>query len=605
MSLKNLLMNGKHTIIVMFLLFMKGGSFFVTLQYKVLIIGGIYMKLFKEVIRKNLKMIIFYIVIGIIINFLDLYSVTYYQKILDSFQTGSLTLVPLFVYGILLIISTILGYLENYPEQVVKNKLYLDFKLQTLTKMKTIDYLEFQKIGTGKLAQIVEDGASSSRDALINFWFKLIRYLAPTALLSLVFIFNVKSKLALLVMFGYVIVILISNIILKKLYKLKENILFNQEILNKHLVRGFMELVVFRTNKKYDTEIKITENGIKNIVDGKTKIKLVHEVFFSSFALIVNFLKVIILGYSILKLDLTVGAIVTVISLLDKAYLPIAIFNVEYVDYKLNKVAIKKYVEFLDLEDDFGFKKEKKISRLKGTISYENVDFSYSSKTVLSGLSLKINSGSSIALVGESGSGKSTIVKLLIGLIKPKKGKVLIDGQNLNELNLNDFYDQVTYISQESPIFDGTLRENLVFDKKIKDDEIIKVLDFVCLGKFYHKLENGLETELGEKGLKLSGGERQRIALARLFFENSKIIVLDEATSALDNLTEKEVMSIIFEKLKNKTFVIIAHRLESIKDVDKIYVLLDGKIVEQGTYQELLSNKKYFSRLCKMNLKEK
>ena len=225
------------------------------------------MKLFKEVIKNNLKMIIFYVLIGIIINFLDLYSVTYYQKILDSFQFKTLTLTPLIIYGLLLIISTILGYIENYPEQQVKNKLYLDFKLQSLKKMKTIDYLEYQKIGTGKLTQKVEDGSIASRDILIDFYLKLFRYLIPTALFSLIFIFRVKKELVLFVFLGYIIVIIVSNLILKKLYKLKENILYNQEYLNKHLVRGFMELVVFRTNKKYDTEIEVSNEGIKNIVN--------------------------------------------------------------------------------------------------------------------------------------------------------------------------------------------------------------------------------------------------------------------------------------------------------------------------------------------------
>ena len=131
------------------------------------------MRLFKEVIKNNLKMIIFYVLIGIIINFLDLYSVTYYQKILDAFQFQTLTIVPLITYGVLLLISTILGYIENYPEQQVKNKLYLDFKLQSLKKMKSIDYLEYQKIGTGRLTQKAEDGATASRDIMINFWLKL------------------------------------------------------------------------------------------------------------------------------------------------------------------------------------------------------------------------------------------------------------------------------------------------------------------------------------------------------------------------------------------------------------------------------------------------
>ena len=558
------------------------------------------MKLFKEVIKNNIKMIMFYVLIGIIINFLDLYSVTYYQKILDAFQFHTLTLVPLIIYGVLLLISTILGYIENYPEQQVKNKLYLDFKLQTLKKMKSIDYLEYQKIGTGRLTQKAEDGASASRDIMVDFWLKLFRYLIPTAIFSLFFIFRVKKEYVLFVFLGYIIVVVISNLILKNLYKLKENILLNQEFLNKHLVRGFMELVVFRTNKKFDTEIKITKDGIKNIVDNKTKIKLVHEIFFTAFALIVNVLKVIVLGYAVMNSDLSVGAIVTVISLLGKAYEPIAIFNVEYVDYKLNKVTVKKFIELLDLKDDEALNNGLKLKTLEGNIEFKNVSYSYNEdKNIINNLSFKINKNSSIALVGESGSGKSTIIKLIMGLIKYNSGNILIDNNELSKLNLNSFYDNVTYVSQEAPIFDGTLRENLVFDKKISDDKIIKVLKLVCLDKFYEKLENGLDTELGEKGIRMSGGERQRVALARLFFDDSKIIILDEATSAMDNITEKSVMENIVKQLDDKTLVVIAHRLETIKDVDKIYVLSDGIIQEQGRYKELLDMNGYFAKLYK------
>lgn len=557
------------------------------------------MKLFKEVINNNLKMILFYVLMGIFINFLNLYSITYYQKILDAFQFQTLTLIPLIIYGILLLISTILGYIENYPEQQVKNKLYFDFKLQALKKMKSIDYLEYQKIGTGRFTQKVEDGATASRDIIINFWLKLFRYLLPTAIFSLIFIFKIKKEYVLFVFISYIIVVLVSNLIIKRLYKLKESILLNQEFLNKHLVRGFMELVVFRTNKKFDTEIKITKEGIKNIVDCKTKIKLVHEIFFTVFALIVNILKVIVLGYAVLKSNLSVGAVVTVISLLGKAYEPIAIFNVEYVDYKLNKITVNKYIELLDIKDDGALNNGFKLKKLNGNIEFKNVSFSYNNKNVINNISFRINKNSSIALVGESGSGKSTIIKLIMGLIKYNEGNILIDDKELSELNLNTFYDNVTYISQEAPIFDGTLRENLIFDKKISDEKIIKVLDLVCLDKFYEKLDDGLDTELGEKGIRISGGERQRVALARLFFDDSKIIILDEATSAMDNITEKLVMKNIVKQLNNKTLIVIAHRLETIKDVDKIYVLSDGIIQEEGNYNELLDKNGYFKNLYK------
>ena len=558
------------------------------------------MKLFKEVLISNLKMIVFYVLIGIATNFLALYSVKKKKKILDAFQYQTLTLTPLIIYGVLLVISTVLGYIENYPEQQVKNKLYFDFKLQSLKKMKTIDYLEYQKIGTGRLTQKVEDGATAARDILINFWLKLFRYLLPTALFSLFFIFRVKKEYVLFVLLGYIIVIVVSNLILKRLYKLKKNILLNQEFLNKHLVRGFMELVVFRTNKKYDTEIEITKDGIKNIVDAKTKIKLVHEIFFSVFALIVNVLQVIVLGYAVLKSNLSVGAVVTVIALLGKAYEPIAIFNVEYVDYKLNKITLKQYIDLLDAKDDDSLKSGLIIKDLIGNVEFKNVSYSYhENKSIIENLSFIIKANSSIALVGESGSGKSTIIKLIMGLVKYNSGQILIDDKELKALNLNSFYDNVTYVSQEAPIFDGTLRENLVFDKKISDEKILRVLKLVCLDKFYEKLENGLDTELGEKGIRMSGGERQRVALARLFFDDSKIVILDEATSAMDNITEKEVLENVVEKLANKTLIVIAHRLETIKSVDTIYVLSDGQIKEQGKYDALLAKNGYFKKLYK------
>ena len=558
------------------------------------------MKLFKEVLRENLKMILFYVLIGIAINFLDLYAVTYYQKILDAYQFHMLTIAPLLIYGVLLIVSTILGYIENYPEQQVKNKLYLDFKLAALRKMKTIDYLKYQELGTGLLTQRVEDGATASTSVMIDFYLKIARWLLPTAAFSLFFIYNVEKKLVLFVLLGYVVVILISNLILKKLYALKEKILVNQETLNRHLVRGFMELVVFRTNKKYDTEIQITKDGIKNITDAKTKIKLVHEMFFSIFSLIVNVLKVLVLGYAVIHSNLTVGAIVTVLSLLGKAYEPIAIFNVEYVDYKLNKVTVKRYLSLLDEKDDEALLEGKRTSSLHGDLLLENVSFSYGKRNVIENLNLKIPQSSSVALVGQTGSGKSTIIKMIMGLLKYEKGHVKIDQSELKDLDLNSYYDHVSYVSQEAPIFDGTLRENLVFDKQVDDEKIIEVLRLVHLEKFYEKLELGLDTELGEKGVKMSGGERQRVALARLFFEDSSIVILDEATSAMDNLTEKAVMKNILERLHDKTLIIIAHRLETIKDVDEIYCLNDGKIVEKGNYESLLRKKGYFAKLYKV-----
>ncbi len=559
------------------------------------------MKLFKEVIRNNLKLMIIYVLVGILFTFLGLYATNYFQEIIDAFTTKTVTLGMIIFYGIILLVAAILGYIDNYPDRMLYNKLHLEFKKQSLKKLQTIDYQAYQKIGTGRLSQQVDEGSHAARDVIFQFWLRLIRELLPGALISLIFIGKIETKVLFVVLIGYIFVIAITNIVLKILYKLKEKIIINQELLNKHLIRGFMELVVFRTNKKYDVELAKVDEEIKDIAKGKTNIKLVHEIFFTAFEILVTIIKLIMLIYAFFYESLTIGEIVVLITLLGKAYEPIAIFNVEYIDYKLNKVALKRYIDFLDLKDVTNMYEGKKVKKLTGNIELKNVSFAYGEKQVLTNISLSIKENTKVAFVGETGSGKSTIIRLISGLIKPTVGQILVDSKDLEKLSLDSYYDHLLYLSQDSPIFDGTLKENIVFDKDVKDEEILEVLKLVELEKFYSKLKNGLETELGEKGVLISGGERQRIALARLFFDDSKIIILDEATSAMDNITEERVMSAITEHLENKTFIIIAHRLNTIKNVDEIFVLKNGEILDQGTYKYLQRKSEYFKKLSLKN----
>ena len=555
------------------------------------------MKLFKEVIRNNLKLMIIYVILGIAFTFLGLYATSYFQVIIDSFGSNEVTLGMIIFYGVILLITAIIGYIDNYPDRKLFNKLYLEFKKQSIKKLKTIDYQEYQKIGTGRLSQQVEEGATAARDTLYYFWLKLLRELLPGALISLIFIGKIELKVLFTVLIGYVFVIILTNIVLKILYSLKEKIIINQELLNKHLIRGFMELVVFRTNKKYDVELSKIDEEITDITKGRTKIKLVHEIFFTAFEILVTIIKIVMLIYAVVSKNLTIGEITVLITLLGKAYEPIAIFNVEYIDYKLNKVSLKRYLEYLDLPDVKNMYEGKNIKHLTGNVTLKDISFAYKEKQVLTGINLEIKEKSKVAFVGETGSGKSTIIKLIAGLISPQTGTILIDGKDLNKIKLDSYYEHISYLSQDSPIFDGTLKENIVFDKDVSDEKIIEVLRLVELEKFYSKLKNGLQTELGERGILISGGERQRIALARLFFDDSKIIILDEATSAMDNIKEEKVMNALTKYLQNKTFIIIAHRLNTIRNVDKIFVLRNGEITESGTYKSLQKNSEYFKEL--------
>jgi ATP-binding cassette subfamily B protein len=479
----------------------------------------------------------------------------------------------------------------------LSESIYLDFKLKAMEKMSTIDYSYYQSLGTGNLVQKIENGASSGKGILFDFYFRLFRELIPSIVFSLIFIANINKNIMIYIAVGYILVFVITNILLKYLYRIKARILNNEEIFNKYLIRSFMELVVFRIHKKFQQELCKSTNAAEEIVESKTKMKLIHEAFFAIFAFFITLIKVIIIFISWKSDALSVGSLVALLTLIDKAYSPIAIFNVLFVQCKLDKSAFRRYTNFLDMPDDVRLNSGKKIECIEGNIYFKNVCFSYEEKNIFKDLSFDIPAGSSVALIGESGSGKSTIVKQIVGLVKPDSGTIYVDKNDLSELNLNQLYNHVSYTSQESPIFNGTLRENIIFDKDISDNKIIEVLDHVGLTSFYSALPNGLDTEVGEKGVMLSGGERQRVALARLYFVDAKIVILDEATSAMDNVTEELVMKNVMKFLKNKTIITIAHRLNTIKDVEKIYVFKAGKIVGVGGFKELLDHNQYFGQL--------
>ena len=210
-------------------------------------------------------------------------------------------------------------------------------------------------------------------------------------------------------------------------------------------------------------------------------------------------------------------------------------------------------------------------------IELVNVDFSYKEKSVLDGLSLTINKGKKIAFVGESGSGKSTLVDLIIGLYQPSHGNIFIDNVLLDESNLQNWRSQIGYIPQQVYLFDGTIAENVCFGRKTDQSLLEKVLKQANIFDFL-QTKKGVETLVGEGGIQLSGGQKQRIAIARALYGQPEILVLDEATSALDSETEKKIMDEIYQISQDKTLIIVAHRLSTIKGCDKVYQLENGAI---------------------------
>ncbi len=556
----------------------------------------------REILKKNRIWVFIYISLGIFNAFLANYKADFFQRVIDGLADQTLAFSSIILYGVILLVNYCMNYLDNYPETKLDHGIYLDFKLLALRKISTIDYVEYQKIGTGKLVQRIENGASAGRDVLFHFWLCFIRSLLPTVAFSVYFIWRIDTHITYVLFAGYLIIFIITNILLKFLYKIKETILNSEELLNHYLVRGFMEMLVFRMNKQFTNEMKKTRDAKENIVSSKVKMTMIHEAFFTIFALLVAILDIAILFYAWKTQSLTVGSVVALITLIENAYTPIAIFNVLYVQYKLDKEAYGRFVEFLNLKDDKQLTTGHTLKSDVGEIAVNHLSFQYETRTIFDNLSLSIKKGEKIAFVGESGSGKSTLIKLLLGLLKYDKGEIRLGDMELRDICLMDLYDKVRYLSQDTPVFDGSIKENLVFDKNVPEEQIWNALRKVQVSYFVEKLATGLDTQIGEKGTCLSGGEKQRLALARLWFDDSELVILDEATSAMDNLTEESVMKAVMQQLNGKTVIAIAHRLNSIAGFDRIILFKDGKIVGQGSFEELLRTNAYFVDLYNANV---
>ena len=561
------------------------------------------MRYIKEILKKNRIWVLVYIGLGIFNAFMANYKADYFQKVIDGLADRTLAFAGVATYGFILLVNYCMNYLDNYPEKKLEHGIYLDFKLLSLRKISTIDYTEYQKIGTGKLVQRIGNGSTAGRNVLFNFWLRLIRDLLPTIVFSVYFIWKIDKKVTYVLFVGYMLIFIITNILLKFLYKIKEKILNSEELLNHYLVRGFMEMLIFRMSKQFPNEIKKTNNAKESIVSAKVKMNMIHEAFFTIFALLVAMLDIGILFYAWKTQNLTVGSVVALIALIENAYTPIAIFNVLYVQYKLDKASYKRFEEFLGLKDDDQLRNGNAINADVGEIAIKNLSFQYGELKIIDDLSLSIKKGEKIAFVGESGSGKSTLIKILLGLLKYNQGEVHLGDMELKEICLNNLYDRVSYLSQDAPVFDGTIKENLVFGKQVSEEQMLGALSEVQLSHLVENLAEGLNTEIGEKGTCLSGGEKQRLALARLWFEDSELVILDEATSAMDNLTEENVMKSVMQKMKDKTVIAIAHRLNSIAGFDRIILFKEGRIVGQGTFEELLHTDSYFMDLYNANVK--
>ncbi|MEA9356770.1 ABC transporter ATP-binding protein [Bacteriovorax sp. PP10] len=312
---------------------------------------------------------------------------------------------------------------------------------------------------------------------------------------------------------------------------------------------------------------------------------------------------VIVFAYFRIKSGaMTIGDFIQFVAALALLMDPIRKYSQANVKLGQGLAAADRINQILDLDEEVD-RGTYEVKHFESEIVVKDVTFSYGEGEVLKNLSLSVKKGQKIALVGLSGSGKSTLINLLLGLYPIDNGSITIDGRKLSEIELKPLRKLFGLVSQDVFLFHDTIRSNLTIGGLFTDEQIRKALEVSYASEFVDKLPNGLETVIGDRGAKLSGGQQQRLTIARAFLQNTDILLFDEATSALDNESEKVVQRALEAIAGNKTVIAVAHRLSTVQDYDRIFVLKDGRLVEEGPHAELIAKNGEYKKLYELSLK--
>ena len=356
--------------------------------------------------------------------------------------------------------------------------------------------------------------------------------------------------------------------------------------------------------KAFANEKKEEKRG-RDIVDGFYKASLVRsiidwaEVPVSGVLSLIQSVIVIISGIYLVSRDIiTIDIWIAYFLYVDMLYGVLNTFVYMYLDVKRSQGATSRISELLDGEEE-EYNGIKVIEKIDENLAFENVSFGYGEKQVLSNISFNVPYGKTTAIVGESGGGKTTILSLIQRFYKPNSGEIKFGNTSINELNLKEWRNVFSYVSQDSPLLSGTIKENIIYgvNREVSEEELIEVSKVANLLEVVDAFPNKFETQVGESGSKLSGGQRQRIAIARALLRDSQVLLLDEPTTNLDNQSEKTIQEAMDNLLKDRTTIVIAHDLSTIKDANQIVVIDSGEVKGIGTHDELLKNNEVYKLL--------
>lgn len=499
------------------------------------------------------------------------------------------------VIVILLVLQSILSYFRVQLFAIVSEKSMALLRRELYQKMVSLPITFFEERRVGELTSRITNDVTQVQGVVSITLAEFIRQIIILVGGIFIIVFTMP-RLALIILATFPLVVIgavFFGRFIRKLMRERQDQLAQTNV----VVEETMQSI--QTVKAYTNEWFELQRYVKNLNEAvRVSLRAAHmRGLFASFIILVMFGALFFIMWQAAHMvqagELPKGGLVDFVVFTGIIGGAIASLGNFYTAIVSAVGATERILDIMGMDSELEVAEEYQPSKLnlKGEVVYENVHFSYPTRKdieVLKDVNFRIEPGKKIALVGASGSGKSTIVQLLLRFYDLDQGRLLVDGQEVGAYNILDYRQQMAIVPQEVLLFGGTIRENILYGKPNADRaEVEKAAKMANAWEFIMGFPEGLETIVGERGVKLSGGQRQRIAIARAILKDPAILLLDEATSSLDAESEKVVQDALNVLMEGRTSIIIAHRLSTIRDVDQIYVIEGGRIVEQGTHTEL------------------
>lgn len=491
----------------------------------------------------------------------------------------------------------------RWMNQLGQNVIH-DIRKHLFTHVQSLSHRFFDQRSAGSILVRIMNDINSLQEL---FTTGVINLLMDLVLLAgiVVILFSLSPQLTIAVMLILPIMFLISTNLRKNIRRSWQEVRLKQSKLNSHLNESIQGIRVTQSYTQEKENIVFFDGvNTENFLSWKTASQ--KNAMFRPLVEMTNALGTAVLiwyGASLLQSEaLTIGVFVSFAFYLGMFWEPISRLGMVYNQLLVGMASSERIFEFLDEKPAVSeAEKPLELQKIRGRIEFEKVIFSYDgNRTALKGINLEIKEGQTVALVGHTGSGKTTIASLISRFYDPTSGRIRIDGKNIKDISLKSLRRQISIVLQDTFIFSGTIKDNILFgNPDANDEQVMAAAKAVGAHEFIEKLADGYETEVEERGSILSVGERQLLSFARALLADPAILILDEATASIDTETELKIQKALKTLLAGRTAIIIAHRLSTIRDADHIFVLEDGQIIEKGNHDELMGLKGEYYYLVK------